>query len=223
VSAGAPRETSPDPGPFVFFTELHLGVVTGVVARDLPALRDGLASVPGSSVFHHTHQSYLAQHFQAPVYYNDVARWLADALREHALAEKIAALDMLSFTSVRQLREAMLSLIDERLAAGGTMPEAPDGEAFYFCRSKSFILPSGLVARTVPDLFRTVEMASHASLFFHFFESRLRLGRPVNNFSDWLIWKGRADLAADIDALDPYVRTLDELRADIAAVGRKDA
>jgi hypothetical protein len=216
-------DVGPDPGPFVFFTELRLAVMTGVVARDLPELRQGLAGVPGSSIFHHTHQAYLSQHFQRPVYYNDFARWLADALREYALAEQVAALDMLSFTSVRQLREAMIALVDERLAAGGSMPAAPAGEQFYFCRSQSFILPSGLVAPTVPDLFTAIEKASHASLYYHFFEARLRLGRPSNNFSDWLIRKGRADLAAMIDAIDPYVRTLDELKADLAAVGRKEA
>ena len=216
-------EVRPDPGPFVFFTELRLAVMAGVAARDLSELRQGLASVPGSSVFYHTHQAYLSQHFQTPVYYNDFARWMADALREYALAEQVAALDMLSFTSVRQLREAMLSVIDARLAADSTMPAAPAGEPFYFCRSRSFILPSGLVAPTVPDLFTVVRKASNASLYYHFFEARLRLGRPTNNFSDWLVRKGRADLAAEVDALDPYVRTLDELRTDIAAIGRKDA
>ena len=223
MTAGERVGSQADPGPFVFFTELRLAVMTGVVARDLAGLQSGLASVPGSSVFYHTHQAYLSQHFQTPVYYNDFARWVSDALREYALAERIAALDMLSFTSVRQLREAMLSLMVERLAGDDTPPAAPAGEQFYFCRSRSYILPSGLVARTVPDLFAAVQQASHASLYYHFFEARLRLGRASNNFSDWLLRKGRADLAADIEALDPYVRTLDELKADIAAVGRKDA
>jgi hypothetical protein len=222
VTGADDLQTRADAGPFVFFTELRLAVMTGVVARDLSDLRQGLAGVPGSSVFYHTHQAYLSQHFQKPVYYNDFARWLADALREHALAERVAALDLLSFTSVRELREAMLSLIDARLAAGGTVPAAPAGEQFYFCRSRSFVLPSGLVARTIPDLFRAVERASNASLYYHFFEARLRLGRRTNNFSDWLMRKGRSDLAAEIDALDPYVRTLDELKADIVAVGRKE-
>jgi hypothetical protein len=212
-----------DPGPFVFFTELRLAVMTGVSAGTLQDLRQGLAGVPGSSVFYHTHQAYLSQHFQKPVYYNDVARWVADALREYALAEQIAGVDLLSFTSVRQLREAMLSLIDARLAEGGPVAPAPAGERFYFCRSRSFILPSGLTAAEVPDLFRAIGRASNASLYYHFFEARLRLGRPSNNFSDWLLRKGRPDLAARIDALDPYVYTLEELKSAIGAIGGKDA
>ena len=60
---------------------------------------------------------------------------------------------------------------------------------------------------------------SHASLYFHFFEARLRLGRRTNDFSRWLADQGRPDLAAAIDALNPYVRTLDELRQDIVQLG----
>jgi len=211
------------PDPFVFMTELRLAVISGVAARTLPELRHGLETVPGSSVFYHTHQAYLAQHFQKPVYYNDFARWVSDALREYVLAEQIAALDLLSFTSVRQLREAMLALMDARLAARPATAAAPDGEAFYFCRARSFIFPSGLTAREVPDLFRAIGQVSDASLYYHFFEARLRLGRTTNNFSDWLTRQGRPDLAAQIDGLDPYIRTLSELKEAIAAIGRKDA
>lgn len=222
MSADARRLISSDPGPFVFFTELRLAVMTGVAAGTLADLRQGLATVPGSSIFYHTHQAYLAQHFQKPVYYNDFARWIADALREHALAEQIAALDLLSFTSVRQLRDAILSLVDARLASPSPAGEAPPHGQFYFCRSRSFVLPTGLTAASVPDLFAALARASNASLYYHFFEARLRMERCSNNFSDWLNRKGRADLAERIDGLDPYIRTLDELKADIVAIGRQE-
>jgi hypothetical protein len=219
--SGTDAPFQPVVGPFVFFTELRMAVMTGVTAQDLNELRQGLATVPGSSVFYHTHQAYLSHHFQKPVYYNDFARWLADALREYALAEQVAALDLLSFTSVRQLRDEMLTLIDARLAAGGSAPSAPTGGPFYFCRSRSFVLPSGLVSATVGDLFLALAESSNASLYYHFFEARLRLGHPTNDFSNWLLAMDRPELAGAVDALDPYVRTLDELRADLVAIGRK--
>jgi hypothetical protein len=223
MSTDAVHLISSDPGPFVFFTELRLAVMTGVTAGTLQELRQGLATVPGSSIFYHTHQAYLAQHFQKPMYYNDFARWVTDALREHALAERIAALDLLSFTSVRQLRDAILHLVDARLASNAPAGAAPEHGQFYFCRSRSFILPSGQTAPDVPGLFAAIEHTSNASLYYHFFEARLRLERRSNNFSDWLLRKGRADLAGKIDALDPYTRTLDELKADIVAVGREES
>ena len=81
------------------------------------------------------------------------------------------------------------------------------------------MLPTGIVADDVDDFFRKVAAISHASLYFHFFEARLRLGRRTSDFSRWLTARGRADLASAIDALNPYVRSLDELRRDIVQLG----
>ena len=66
---------------------------------------------------------------------------------------------------------------------------------------------------------RKMKKLSSASLYFHFFEARLRLGRRTSDFSRWLTDRGRADLASAIDALNPYVRSLDELRRDIVQLG----
>jgi hypothetical protein len=59
------------------------------------------------------------------------------------------------------------------------------------------------------------------SLYFHFMESRLRLGRQTNDFSHWLVGRGEHELARLINELNPYTRTLDELKADIASLRRK--
>ena len=71
----------------------------------------------------------------------------------------------------------------------------------------------------MPEFFAKVASISNASLYFHFFEARLRLGRRTSDFSRWLSDRGRDDLAGAIDKLNPYTRSLDELRVDIVAVG----
>ena len=81
------------------------------------------------------------------------------------------------------------------------------------------MLPTGIVADDIADFFRKLASISNASLYFHFFEARLRLGRRTSDFSRWLTDRGRPDLGAAIDALNPYVRTLDELRRDIVLLG----
>jgi hypothetical protein len=60
---------------------------------------------------------------------------------------------------------------------------------------------------------------SNVSLYFHFFEARLRLDRKTNDFSYWLEQQGARDLAGAIDRLDPYIMTLDELRSRIVDIG----
>ena len=208
---------------FIFDTELRLVVLTGVKARSLAELRGALAKVPGASIFFHTHQKYLAHNFQKPVYYNDFAIWVSQTLREEALAEKLASIDLLAFTTIRELRDTVGHTIDEYLSGlGRPTYECRPEEAFHFCRSKSFVLPTGIVAHDVPEFFAKLPLISNASLYFHFFEARLRLGRRTNDFSRWLKDQGRGDLAKAIDALNPYIRTLDELKQDIIRLGANE-
>ncbi len=211
-----------DNSSFEFYTERRLIVLTGIVARDLYELLAGIESVGGSSIFYHTHQQYLAHHFEKPLFYNDFALWISQALQLEALAEQLAAIDLLSFASIRALREEIISRIWKYLAENPDGERnSPPGDEFHFSRSKSFVLPTGHVARDPADFFNILPQASNESLFYHFFEARLRLGRTTNDFSRWLADRGEVDLAHQIDSLDPYLRSLDELRADITELGAK--
>jgi hypothetical protein len=203
--------------PFHFHTERRLVQLTGESARNLPELLAALRSVSGSCVFYHTHHLFLSHHFEKPVVYNDFANWTAEALQEDALAERLAAIDLLAFTSIRQLRQAILALI-----ASAVTPEprqCPPGDEFHFCRSKSFVMPTGLIAADPPDFFHKLPSITNVSLYFHFLEARLRLERPTNDFSCWLRGRGQSALADAIDRLDPYLVTLDELKQQIVELG----
>jgi hypothetical protein len=211
-----------DNSSFEFYTERRLIVLTGMVARNLDELLGGLESVGGSSIFYHTHQQYLAHHFEKPLFYNDFALWIAEALQFDLLAEQLAAIDLLSFTSVRALREEIIARIRKYLAENPNGERTcPPGDEFYFSRSKSFVLPTGIAARDPADFFGKLPRVSNESLFYHFFEARLRLERATNDFSRWLADRSETDLAREIDSLDPYIRSLDELKADIIGLGAK--
>jgi len=206
--------------PFHFYTERRLVVLTGRRARTLAELSAHLQDVSGASVFYHTHHHYLSHHFERPRYYNDFAGWVLYGLQERALAERLVAIDLLAFTAIRSLREALLDAIDARVAEAGRGDHAcPPGDDFHFCESQSFVMPTGIIADDVPGFFRKLPGVSTVSVFFHFFEARLRLGRPTNDFSLWLAGRGEVELAQAIDALDPYLVTLDELRQQIVALG----
>jgi hypothetical protein len=197
-------------------------LLTRARARNLAGLLDGLLSVPGSSIFYHTHHQFLAHHFEKPLFHNDFALWVAEALQEEELAEQLASLDLLAFSSVRELREATARVVRERIAAlDGSMTDCGPGDEFYFCRSKSFIIDTGCTAHTPDELFALLPEVSNASLYFHFFEARLRLGKGTNDFSRWMRTNGQTAIAEEIDRLNPYVRTLDELKNDIIAIGQE--
>ncbi|HSB13223.1 MAG TPA: DUF5752 family protein [Bryobacteraceae bacterium] len=205
--------------PFVFYTERRLVALTGQQASNLGQLLGNLHDVPGSSIFYHTHHMYLSHHFETPAFSNDFALWVSEALQEGALGEKLAAIDLLSFTSIRELREAIVATIEQQIGEDGRrLRECPPGDELHFCRSKSFIMPTGLIARDPKEFFEVLPKVTNVSLFFHFFEARLRLGRPTNDFSQWLAWRGEEILAKSIDALDPYSMTLDEFKERIIAL-----
>lgn len=208
------------PQPFRFFTERRLVELTGLSARNLPELATILSTVSGASVFYHTHHEFLSHHFEKPVVYNDFAVWVREALQEDAVGERLAAVDLLAFTSIRQLREAILALIETGIQSSKGHPrECPAGDEFHFCRSKSFILPTGIVAQDPGDFFAKLRGITTTSLYFHFLEARLRLGRPTNDFSHWMMSHGQPQLAKAIDRLDPYQLTLDELKEDLIRLG----
>jgi len=205
---------------FHFYTERRLVVLTGLRARSLPELLAIVQDVPGSSIFYHTHQLFLSHHFEKPVVYNEFAIWLSEALQEEMLAEKISAIDLRTFTSIRQLRNVLVALLQSHLEAATDVRSCLPGDEFYFCRSKSFIMPTGIVADDVPDFFAKLPEITNVSLYFHFLEARLRLERETNDFSRWLESCGRSELAQAINSLDPYIQTLDELKDEILKLGR---
>ena len=205
---------------FVFYTERRLVALTGLRANTLGQLLRYLHDIPGSSIFYHTHHMYLSHHFETPGFSNDFALWASEALQEDALGEKLAAIDLLSFTSIRELREKIIATIENHGGpAGNQQRDCPPGDEFHFCRSKSFIMRTGLVAHDPAEFFAVLPQVTNASLFFHFFEARLRLGRPTDDFSQWLAWRGKDSLAGAISALDPYSMTLDEFKERIIALG----
>lgn len=206
--------------PFIFHTERRLVRLTGRKARTLPELLGHLRDVSGASIFYHTHHLYLSHHFERPPFYNDFALWASRAMLERALAEKLAAVDLLEFTTIRDLREKIIQIIEDHVAISGDGNRyAPRGEEFHFCESQSFIMPTGIVAADARELFEKLPHLTTISLFYHFMEAPLRLGRRTNDFSVWLTGIGEVRLAKRIEALNPYIMTLDQLKMKIIHIG----
>jgi len=90
--------------PFIFDTKLSLVVVTGIKVHSLHELRAALPKVADSSIFFHTNQEYLVQNYQQAATHNGFARWVSQTLREEASAERLAAIELLAFTTIRKHR-----------------------------------------------------------------------------------------------------------------------
>jgi hypothetical protein len=203
---------------FRFFTRFHLTELLGMKASNLAELLSCIRSVPGSSIYHHTHR-FLQQHlFLNPEPPNDFAFWVTEELGEEALGERLASIDTVQFTDIHTLREALVSTIESYLTVNPKSAQkfADPGEEFHLMQSRSFILPTRYEARTLSEFASALEAVTVDSIYFHVFESRLRLGKPSNDFSIWIAESmGNQNLADKISKIDPYTQTLEGLRRSL--------
>lgn len=200
--------------PFRFYTRLYIKELTGLMARNLSELFNILKNVPDSVVYYHTHNFIEEHQYLTPQPANDFALWVGDALGDEVLAEKLANIDTFDFSTIGELRERIMAVINEDLTTKGNGRIAPEGREFYFIKSISVILPTPYVAHDLREFVEVLRKVSINSLYFHVFESRLRLHRGVNDFSIWLQdCLDERELADKIAVLDPYNYTIEGLRS----------
>ncbi len=201
--------------PFQFYTRLHLSELTGLKASNLGQLLEILRAVPGACVYHHTHR-FLQQHqYLSPEPPNDFAYWVTQILGERVLGEELASIDTVQFSTIRALREKILSVIEEYIRdnTGVKDKRVHPGEEFHFIKSVSFILPTHYAVKSLDEFIDALSKVTIDSIYFHIFEARLRLEKKTNDFSNWLETSlNEPELAAGIAQLDPYTHTMEDLR-----------
>jgi hypothetical protein len=201
---------------FIFYTRLNLVELMGRSACNLSDLLDGIRTIPGSSVYYHTHRFLQQHHYLSPEPPNDFAFWVTQSLGLDALGEKLSSIDTVQFRRLSELREAFVRILAEHLEnQPSTLAACPEGEEFHFMSCRTFILPTQKQAATVGEFIEILKTISVDSLYYHMFESRLHLERGDNDFSVWFAGRGLDKLAREIARLDPYTITLEGLRNKI--------
>jgi small-conductance mechanosensitive channel len=211
INYGRPLKKAKE--PFHFHSRTHLTELTGLSARTIRELVDILKKAPDAVIYYHTHRFLEEHHHLTPELSNDFAVWVGDALGEEVLGERLASVNTFEFLNLGALRERLVGIIEERLAKGSDSREAMTGREFHFMKSVSVILPTPYVAHDLREFVETLRKISLGSLYFHVFESRLRLGKGLNDFSIWMRDSlGEDQLGEEIARLDPYTYTLEGLR-----------
>ncbi len=210
--------------PFRFFSRLHLTELTGLQAATLEEMVLILKKVPGACIYHHTHR-FLQQHQHlSPEPPNDFAYWVSNILVEEELGEMLASIDVVQFTSIRSLREKIIKTIEDYLKAHPQASKrfAVAGDEFYFIKSVSFVFPTKYEATDLVEFIDILKKITLDSIYFHIFESKIRLGNKENDFSNWFKHSLQdKELADKIARLDPYTFTMEELRGAIVRIIEK--
>ncbi len=205
--------------PFYFNTSAHLLRITTQKANTLSELLDALRVCPDDSIFQHTFRTLQELHFIREGFSNDFAHWALTACNEPGLAEQLASLDVREFTSLGELRERFVQIVEKHLQLNPADGQRLAEETFYFCAADIVVMPTKFVAETMRDFVNGLREVSVHSIHHHFIEARLRIKRMSNDFSQWLYEDvGLTDIARTLNRIDIYTVTLEDVRRQMVSI-----
>jgi len=204
---------------FYFNTSAHLLRVTTYKANTLVELLDGLRACPDDSIFQHTFRTLQEHHFIREGFSNDFAHWALAGCNEPMLAEQLASVDVRAFTSIGELRDRFIAIVEKHLQVNPMNGGRVADEMFYFCASDIVVMPTNFVAETMQDFANGLREVSVHSIHHHFIEARLRLKLMSNDFSQWLHEDvGLIDAARALNRIDIYTATLEDVRGQMVRI-----
>lgn len=202
--------------PFQFYSRQNLIYLTGRRAHNLEELAIGIRETSLASIYYHTHH-YLQQHeYLSPEPTNDYAYWVSNVLQEHLLGERIASVDLRNYTRLQDIKSCFVALMADTMPRQVNHNSVPAGLEFHFLEARTFISPLPQTARDLKELHDGIRLVPSNSIYYHMFESRLRLSEETSDLALWLRDSLKeSTLAERILRLDPYTRTLKNLRQGI--------
>jgi hypothetical protein len=202
-------------GQFFEFKQcISISRLTGKKAANLAQLRDLLTTVSDESIKHHTYQYFLSGHIFE--YTNGFAHWVAQSLGEKALSERLSNIDPYSFPDINDLRQGLLCPIEERLKESPAPRDAMPGEELHFGEAITLVFPAGIRVQNLAEFLIGIKYIDKSSVYYHFYEARMRLGGDADDFSRWFLNAlGNVSLADKMKAVDPFMHSLEGIRAHI--------
>lgn len=191
-------------------------IATGDRASSLSELRDKLLICPAECVYYHFWGSRLSPQFNHPEYHNDFASWAHRHLHDEVLAETLGIIDPTEYTSIEQLRIALIEVIDARLEEDPNIPSSRKQDQFHFIRSQLLIFSTAASFSKPEDLIQIISLPL-SSIFYHFIDARTRTPEKKDDFSTWLKQCGPTylPLIEKIESIDPYFLTLGQIKTEL--------
>jgi hypothetical protein len=206
--------------PFRFVVAFNVVRICREKAENLEQLAQALRKVSDGSIFYHTFQSPELHH-PVPLA-NDFARWALAACNQSSLAERLSGIDVRGFLSLAELRNELVKIVSSQLEKSPEAAKQKAFEAFYFCESQETTIPTHSSAQNLAELAQGISGLSRQTFHYHMINSRLRLQLKTNDFSNWI--KNGLHLrepAAELDQLDIYLNTIEDLRRETLEILRR--
>lgn len=207
--------------PFRFFSKLDLTILLGRKAKNIAELLDDIRRAPATSIYYHTHRFLHQHHYLSPEPPNDFAYWVTNVMNDTVLGEQLWSVDIIQYRTVEELRNKFIGVIEAYLQSTSRRYDCVPDQEFHFMSSQTFVFPTPYIAETLPDFKEALGRVSINSLYYHMFDSKLRLEKNENDFSRWCSDLGYAELGEHLRKLDPYAHSLEGLRKRIIFLTNK--
>ncbi len=157
-------------------------------------------------------------HFLTEGFSNDFAQWVLAGLNQPALAERLASIDVRDYISIAELRGDLRRIVAAFREEYPGATSSQRSSHSTFCQAVEVTQPLPWDARTLAGFRAGLERLSHASFYYHFIASRLRLQLRTNDFSHWFENQAFGLKAAGRRAnrIDIYTNTLDTARQELS-------
>jgi hypothetical protein len=186
--------------PFAVKDCALIAIATGERAHNLRELRDRLETTRPGCIYYHFWGGLLRPSFDDPEYQNDFAVW--------------------DFADLEDLRRELIEIIEERLDENELVPWAAAHQQFHFIRSQIVVFDTGMRLDKPEELKELIPQLTVGSVFYHFVDARRRTANRNDDLSEWLKGFGNSydQLLAQIAAMDPYFKSLTELRSQLGSI-----
>ncbi len=201
---------------FQFLSSASLEKLTGRKAYNLNELLGLIKSCTESSIFFHTFSAFMKMRDIKSPYNNDFASWVYLGLNEKALAERLMAIDLKEYNTIKNLKGRLIEIIENHGAQEpGSFKKTAD-EPFYLYDIIRFVYLTDKLTHDLKSFRDTLKNISIYSVYFHFIESRVHTGLYDNDFSTWIEESlNIPDLAHRIRDIDINVYDIEGLRLRI--------
>ncbi|MFH1124838.1 MAG: DUF5752 family protein [Pseudomonadota bacterium] len=202
-----------------FKSSASLDKLTGRKADTLKALLHLIKTCSGSSIFYHTFSAFLKLREAQVPYNSDFAIWVYRSLNEIALAERMMAIDFSEYSTVEDLRNRLIKIMEEYEKQRPTAFQKMGDEPFYLYDVQRFVYLTDKFAYDLKSFREILPTISVYSLYYHFIESRLETKLRNDDFSTWIEEDLELhDLATRIRRIDINVYNLEGLRSRIMSL-----
>jgi hypothetical protein len=204
--------------PFRFAGCIEVRQTLDVHALDERELMQRIAEVPAGSIFFHTFGYFLRHRAFTTAYGNDFARWAAVEIGDSALAERLAVVDPFGFSSVEELREHLVTILQDHLRGREVVRRVEFDRGFHFQQSHIVEVPLGVSAETLVEFRAGLATVDESAIYVHTVETRAGQ-RRTEAFGEWLRDSlALPELAEQFERADPYLTSLERIRGRLLSL-----